>query len=75
MHTSSESELVCKVEGLETAEIIRGRLESEGIPVHMKYDVAGRMFGIICDGLGEVQLLVPQKFAKEAKRILSEANG
>jgi hypothetical protein len=75
MHASSEFELVCKVQGLETAEIIKGRLENEGIPVHMKYDVAGRMFGIICDGLGEVQLLVSQRFAKEAKRILSETNG
>jgi len=48
-------------------------LENEGIPVEISYDVAGKIYGIICDGLGEVRLLVPKEFAEEAKRILKEA--
>ena len=66
--------LVDKVQGLETAEIIKGRLESEGIPVYVKYDATGKIYGIICDGLGEVGLFVPQEYVKEARRILYETD-
>jgi hypothetical protein len=73
MDNSSDLEIVSKVQGLEVAYIIKGHLESESIPVEMRYDVAGKIYGIICDGLGEIRLLVPKEFAKEAKRILKEA--
>jgi hypothetical protein len=73
MDNPSDFEVVSKVQGLETAYIIKGHLESEGIPVEMRYDVAGKIYGIICDGLGEIRLLVPKEVAEEAKRILKEA--
>jgi hypothetical protein len=52
------------------AEIIKGRLESEGIPVLLRYESAGLVYGITIDGLGEVKIMVPRNLAEEAKEIL-----
>ena len=55
------------------AQIIKGRLESEGIPVLLSYESAGLVYGITVDGLGEVKIMVPKALAKEAKEILGIA--
>ena len=55
------------------AQIIKGRLESEGIPVLLSYESAGLIYGITVDGLGEVKIMVPQRLAEEAKEILGVA--
>jgi hypothetical protein len=52
------------------AQIIKGRLESEGIPVLLSYESAGLIYGITVDGLGEVKIMVPKDLAEEAKEIL-----
>jgi len=52
------------------AHIIKGRLESEGIPTLLSYDSSSLVFGLVVDGLGEVKILVPRSFAEEAKEIL-----
>ena len=52
------------------AQIIKGRLESEGIPVLLIYESAGLIYGITVDGLGEVKIMVPKHLAEEAKEIL-----
>jgi hypothetical protein len=52
------------------AQIIKGRLESEGIPVLLSYESAGLVYGITIDGLGEVKIMVPKRLAEEAKEIL-----
>jgi hypothetical protein len=52
------------------AQIIKGRLESEGIPVLLSYESAGLIYGLTVDGLGEVRIMVPQQLAEEAKEIL-----
>jgi hypothetical protein len=52
------------------AQIIKGRLESEGIPVLLSYESAGLVYGITIDGLGEVKIMVPKHLAEEAKEIL-----
>ncbi|MFO8143469.1 MAG: DUF2007 domain-containing protein [Dehalococcoidales bacterium] len=74
MNSLPNFEVITRVQGIETAEIIKGRLESEGIPVYMQYESAGKIYGIICDGIGEVRLLVPEEYSKEAKHILNEIN-
>ncbi len=53
------------------AQVIKGRLESEGIPVLLSYESAGLVYGITVDGLGEVKIMVPKHLAKEAKEILN----
>lgn len=60
---------VCTARQME-AQIIKGRLESEGIPTLLSYDSASLVYGLIIDGLGEVKILVPEHLAKEAKEIL-----
>jgi hypothetical protein len=52
------------------AHIIKGRLETEGIPVLLRYESAGLVYGITVDGLGQVKVMVPRHLAEEAKEIL-----
>ena len=52
------------------AQIIKGRLESEGIPVLLSYESLGLIYGLTVDGLGEVKIMVPKHLAEEAKEIL-----
>jgi hypothetical protein len=53
------------------AEIIKGRLESAGIPVMLDYESLGRVMGITVNGLGEVRILVPDERADEARELLT----
>ncbi len=62
---------VYRAAGLMQAEIIKGRLESAGIPVMLDYESLGRVMGITVDGLGEVRILVPEGHADEAKELLT----
>jgi len=52
------------------AEIIKGHLESEGIPVMLSYESAGLVYGLTINGLGEVKIMVPAHLAKEAREIV-----
>ena len=61
---------IVRVQGDLQASVIKSHLESEGIPVLLRYESAGRVFGLTVDGLGEVRVLVPQDLAEEAKRII-----
>lgn len=52
------------------AQIIKGRLEAEGIPVVLCYESLGAVFGITIDGLGQVKIQVPNSMSQEATEIL-----
>jgi len=69
MSASEQLVTVCTTKYME-AQIIKGRLESEGIPVLLSYESAGLIYGITVDGLGEVKIMVPKRLAEEAKEIL-----
>ena len=56
------------------AHIIKGRLESEGIPVLLRYESAGLVYGITVDGLGQVKVMVPKHLAEEAKELLGSVD-
>ena len=56
--------------GQPEAQIIKGRLESEGIPAVLRYESAGLIYGITIDGLGQVEVQVPTSLAEEARQIL-----
>ena len=60
---------VCTARQME-AQIIQGRLESEGIPALLSYESAGLVYGLTVNGLGEVKIMVPERLAEEAKEIL-----
>ena len=54
------------------AHVVKGRLESVGIPVLLRYESLGIVYGITVDGLGEVRVMVPASRADEARRLLAE---
>lgn len=57
--------------GQPEAQIIKGRLECEGIPVMLRYESAGLVYGLTIDGLGQVEVQVPSFLAQDAKEILA----
>jgi len=60
---------ICNARQIE-AQIIKGRLENEGIPVLLSYDSSSLVFGLTVDGLGMVKIMVPERFAEQAREIL-----
>ncbi|MGQ9617431.1 MAG: putative signal transducing protein [Candidatus Aminicenantia bacterium] len=63
-------EKVAESQGLTEAEILRSFLESNGIPVELKYESIGKVMGITTNGLGVVKILVPEEREEEAKNLI-----
>ncbi|MCX5837655.1 MAG: DUF2007 domain-containing protein [Deltaproteobacteria bacterium] len=66
-------EVVATASGMTQANIIVGRLESDGIRTRLRYEAAGPIYGITIDGLGEVGILVPVPDWERAKELLSRS--
>lgn len=62
--------LVDEVSGGIQAEILRGLLESQDIPVWLNQEGAGKAYGITLPVLGSVQLLVPSDVEQRARELL-----
>jgi hypothetical protein len=60
------------VQGELAAQVMKTHLESEGIPVLLKSESLGKIYGFVVDGLGAVKILVPREFAEAAKQIIKE---
>lgn len=58
------------VQGELAANVLKSHLESEGIPVVLEYESAGRIYGLAVNGLGAVRILVPRELAEEARHII-----
>jgi hypothetical protein len=67
----SDLVLVYTAQGELEASVIKSHLESEGIPVLLKWEALGRVTGLTMDGLGQVKIMVPQEFAEDARLIIS----
>jgi hypothetical protein len=65
---------VCKVAGEATAEILKSKLESSGIPAILKSQGAPSVLAFTLDGLGEYRIMVPQSMAEEAKQLIKGEN-
>jgi hypothetical protein len=70
--TESKLEKVYTASGQLQAYVIKGKLESEGIPVLLQYE--SEIFGFTVDGMGQVRILVPEHLAEKAKEILAGAD-
>lgn len=70
MSTESDLTIVYTAYNLPEAEIVKGRLETEGIPVLLRYESAGLVYGITVDGLAQVKVCVPAEMANQAREIL-----
>jgi len=63
--------VIYRANGLTQAELVKGYLESEEIPVDLDYESAGQVIGLTLDGLGEVRVLVPEEYEEAARRALA----
>lgn len=52
------------------ASIVKGLLESEGIPVFVQQEAIGKVYGMTLDGLGQIKILVPAERKDEAEKLL-----
>jgi hypothetical protein len=62
-------EVVYRAAGQLEAHIIKGKLESEGIPALLQYE--SEVFGLTVDGMGEVRILVPEPKAEQAREVIA----
>jgi len=53
------------------AHIIKGKLESNGIPCMLRSHAAGSVHVFTVDGMGEVKVAVLESQAEEARKILA----
>jgi len=58
--------------GMLGAQVVKAKLEAYEIPVMLKYESAGLVFGLTVDGLGMVEVQVPGDRAEEAAAIVAE---
>jgi hypothetical protein len=65
-------EVVHVSSGMIDANIVAGRLETEGIPVRLQYEAVGVIYGLTVDGLGEVRILVPAGHIERALEVLAD---
>lgn len=69
---SVQWEVVAQTMGLLPAQIIAGRLKSEGIPVRAWQEAAGQIHGLTVGPMGTGYVLVPEEFVDQALDILEE---
>lgn len=66
-------EAIATASGMIQANIIRGRLESQGIATRLRYEAVGSIYAVTVDGLGEVRILVPSADSERARELLSRS--
>ncbi len=65
--------IVSRAAGMINAQIILGRLQTEGIPARLQYETIGVIsYSLDVDGLGEVRIFVPESSFNQAKEILAQ---
>jgi hypothetical protein len=69
----TEPVVVWEAQNRMEAEVVKGHLESEGIPALITGDVAGRIFGFHTGDLAKASVLVPAPLADRARAILESA--
>ncbi|MFQ6100663.1 MAG: putative signal transducing protein [Anaerolineae bacterium] len=67
-----ELTIVYITQGLLKAQVIKTKLEDAGIPVLLDYESLGPVMGITVDGVGEVRIRVPTRYADEARALIEE---
>lgn len=72
MQEESELVRVHTAQGWHLAQIYKSKLEAAEIPVLLRYDAIGIVYGLTVDGLGAVDVLVPAEFAEDARALLED---
>ena len=66
-----EPEVVWEAANLMEAQIVRGRLENEGIPAIIRGEALGQIYGLTTGSLAATDVLVPAPLAEKAREILA----
>ena len=61
---------VISVQGEFQAEVMRGLLEAQGIPVELSQEGVARVYGFGIGPLAEVEILVPDNYMQAAKAVV-----
>lgn len=61
---------IISVQGELQAEVVRGLMEAQGIPVNLSQEGIARAYGLGVGPLSEVDVMVPQNFEQEAKKVI-----
>ncbi len=67
-------EEVATTSGITTAQILVGRLQSEGIPARAWQESAGQAAGLVIGLLGMGHVVVPETFVDQALDILADVD-
>ena len=67
-------EEVATTSGITTAQILAGRLQSEGIPARAWQESAGQATGLVIGLLGMGHVLVPEEYVERALDILDDVD-
>ncbi len=67
-------EVLTEVDGELNAEIMRGLLEAQGIPVSLSQEGAGKVYGLTIGEFGRVEILVPSGYLVQAQMVLDDLN-
>jgi hypothetical protein len=57
------------------AEVLRGLLEAQGIPVMLSKEAASTVYGLTAGAFAEIEIFVPADQATDAERIFRETFG
>ena len=62
--------LIIYVQGELQAEVLRGLLEAQGIPVNLSQEGIARAYGLGVGPLSEVEIMVPDSYVREAEKVI-----
>jgi hypothetical protein len=65
---------IYKAKGDLEAQVIKGMLESYGIPCLLQSHAASSVHTFAIDGMGEVRILVSERAADEARRLIETSS-
>ena len=63
-------EIVYRSRGELDAQVVKGLLDSFGIPSVMQSQAPGSVYAFTADGMGEFRIMVVKELAEEARRII-----
>jgi hypothetical protein len=73
--SSQEPVVVWEAANLMEAQVVKGRLESEGIPAFIRTEALGVIYGLTAGNLARAEVLVPGPLADKAVDLLTDEDG
>jgi hypothetical protein len=70
--TDNEPVVVWEAANALEAQVVKGRLESEGIPAIVRGEALGAIYGLTTGGLAATDVLVPAPLAQKALEVLGQ---